>query len=120
VRRNGPGTSAGSRDEDSTMTITSPPPPPVIGSAPARPTDLSHFDEQLTADERAVRDRVRAWSDSAVIPVANDYWQRAQFAHELVPGYAALGIAGGQVQGYGCPGLTAVADGLVAAELARG
>ena len=102
------------------MTVISPPPPPVIGSPPALLTDLYRFDEQLTDAERAVRDRVRAWSDSAVIPVANDYWQRAQFAYELVPGYAALGIAGGQLQGYGCPGLTAVAEGLAAAELARG
>jgi glutaryl-CoA dehydrogenase len=102
------------------MTVISPPPPPVIGSPPALLTDLYRFDEQLTDAERAVRDRVRAWSDSAVIPVANDYWQRAQFAYELVPGYAALGIAGGQLHGYGCPGLTAVAEGLAAAELARG
>ncbi|MET0523109.1 MAG: acyl-CoA dehydrogenase family protein [Jiangellaceae bacterium] len=102
------------------MTVTSPPPPPVIGSPPARMTDLYRFDEQLTDAERDVRDRVRAWCDSAVIPVANDYWQRAEFPYELVPGYAALGIAGGQVQGHGCPGLSAVAEGLAAAELARG
>ncbi len=106
--------------KDTAITITSPPPAPVLGSPPAWLTDLYRFDEQLTDAERTVRDRVRAWSDSAVIPVANDYWQRAQFPFELVPGYARLGIAGGQLQGYGCPGLSAVAEGLAAAELARG
>jgi glutaryl-CoA dehydrogenase len=86
----------------------------------AGPADLYRLDEVLTDEERAVRDRVRAWCDKEVIPVANDYWQRAQFPFELVPGYAALGVAGGQLQGYGCPGLSAVAEGLVAAEFARG
>jgi glutaryl-CoA dehydrogenase len=101
------------------MTVTVPTPPPLTGP-PRGAHDLYLFDEQLSASERAVRDRVRAWTDSAVVPVANYYWERAQFAYELVPGYAALGIAGGQLQGYGCPGLTAVAEGLAAAELARG
>jgi glutaryl-CoA dehydrogenase len=102
------------------MTITSPPQPPVIGSPPARLRDLYLFDEQLTDAERAIRDRVRAWSDSAVIPVANGFWERAEFPFDLVPGYAGLQIAGGQLRGNGCPGMSAVAEGLAAAELARG
>lgn len=103
------------------MTVLAPTTPaPTDGTLPVRMTDLLHFDEQLNDDERDVRDRVRAWADSAVIPVANDFWERAQFPFELVPGYAALGIAGGQLHGYGCPGMTAVAEGLAAAELARG
>src|SRR4051812_50013974 len=32
---------------------------------------------------------------------------------------AELGIAGGTIEGYGCPGMSAVSAGLVAAELAR-
>ena len=86
----------------------------------ASPADLYQLDELLTGEELAVRDRVRAWCDQEVIPVANDYWQRAQFPFELVPGYAALGVVGGQLRGHGCPGLSAVAEGLTAAELARG
>jgi glutaryl-CoA dehydrogenase len=100
------------------MTLTTPPLPAV--ASPARRGDLYRFDEELTETERGVRDRVRAWSDGAVIPVANGYWERAEFPFALVPGYAGLQIAGGQLRGNGCPGLSAVAEGLAAAELARG
>ena len=39
---------------------------------------------------------------------------------ELLPAYAGLGVAGGAIQGYGCPGMSPVAEGLVVLELARG
>ncbi|PRY48516.1 glutaryl-CoA dehydrogenase [Geodermatophilus tzadiensis] len=81
--------------------------------------DFYALEELLTPEEVAVRDRVRKWCDTEVLPRINDYWERAEFPFELVPGFAELGIAGGTVQGYGSPGMSAVAAGLVAAELAR-
>lgn len=83
-------------------------------------TDFFSVDDLLTDDERAIRDRVRAFSDDEVLPVANSYWERAEFPFELVPAYAGLRVAGGTIQGYGCPGMSAVAEGMVALELARG
>lgn len=87
--------------------------------AMAQGTDFYHLDDLLSEEERAVRDRVRAWGDKEVIPLVNDYWSRAEFPAELIAGFADLGIAGGPISGYGCPGLSAVADGMVSAELAR-
>jgi len=78
------------------------------------------MDELFTDEERAIRDKVRAFSDREVIPIINDYWERAEFPFALIPKIAQLGIAGSSVQGYGCPGLSAVASGLIAMELARG
>jgi glutaryl-CoA dehydrogenase len=83
-------------------------------------TDYYLMDELLTDEERAIRDKVRAFSDQEVIPIINDYWERAEFPFELVPKLAKLGIAGGSIKGYGCPGISAVASGLVMIELARG
>lgn len=83
-------------------------------------TDFYLMDELLTEEERRIRDKVRAFCDTEVIPIINDYWERAEFPFELVPKIAALGIAGGSIQGYGCPGMSAVAAGLIALELARG
>ncbi|MGY1661913.1 acyl-CoA dehydrogenase family protein [Geodermatophilus sp. SYSU D00705] len=81
--------------------------------------DFYALEELLAPEEIELRDRVRAFCDREVTPRINDYWERAEFPFELVPGIAALGIAGGTIQGYGCPGMSAVSAGIVAAELAR-
>lgn len=83
-------------------------------------TDFYGTDDLLTDDERAVRDRVRSFVDDRLIPAAPGYWERAEFPHELVAPYAALRVAGGSIAGHGCPGMSALAEGLVTLELARG
>jgi glutaryl-CoA dehydrogenase len=83
-------------------------------------TDYYLVEELLTDEEREVRDKVRAFADREVIPIINDYWDKAQFPFELVPKIAELNIAGTTIQGYGCPGISHVAAGLVAVEMARG
>ncbi|MGY1857558.1 acyl-CoA dehydrogenase family protein [Modestobacter sp. SYSU DS0290] len=82
-------------------------------------TDFYVLEDLLEPAEIEVRDRVREFCAREVTPVINDYWERAEFPHSLLPGIAGLGIAGGTVQGYGSPGMSAVAAGLVAREWAR-
>jgi glutaryl-CoA dehydrogenase len=82
-------------------------------------TDLYLVDELLSESERDIRDRVRAFGEREVLPVANDYWERAEFPAELVRPLAELGVCGGVIRGYGCPGMSEVAAGLVNLELAR-
>ncbi|MEY2533187.1 MAG: glutaryl-CoA dehydrogenase, partial [bacterium] len=84
------------------------------------PTDLYLVDELLTDDEREIRDRLRAFCDREVVPIINDYWERAEFPFELVPKIAELRLAGGTIEGYDCPGMSAVAAGIVSMEWARG
>jgi glutaryl-CoA dehydrogenase len=83
-------------------------------------TDYYLIEELLTDEEREVRDKVRAFADREVIPIINDYWDKAQFPFELMPKIAELNIAGTTIQGYGCPGISHVAAGLLAVEMARG
>jgi glutaryl-CoA dehydrogenase len=85
----------------------------------ASPTDLYLTDELLTDEERRIRDLLRDFCDREVTPIINDYWERAEFPHELVPKIAGLGLAGGVIKGHGCPGMTATAAGLVSMEWAR-
>ena len=84
-----------------------------------RPPDFYLVDELLTDEERGIRDRLRAFCEAEVLPVINGYWERAEFPHELVPKIAELKLAGGTIEGYGCPGMSAVAAGLVSMEWAR-
>ncbi len=82
--------------------------------------DYYLLDELLTDEARAVRDRVRAFVDSDVLPVINDYWDRAEFPWALVPKLAGLGIVGSTIEGYGCPGLSRLAAGMATVEMSRG
>lgn len=81
--------------------------------------DFYRLDDLLTDEEREIRDRVRAFCDVEITPIINHYWERAEFPYELIPKLAELNIAGGTIQGYGCPGMSSVANGLAAMELAR-
>jgi glutaryl-CoA dehydrogenase len=63
-------------------------------ATPTRSPSADYYllDELLTDEARAVRDRVRAFVDTEVLPVINDYWDRAEFPFELVPKIAKFGI----------------------------
>jgi len=83
------------------------------------PLDLYVLDELLSDDERELRNRVREFCDREIVPIINSYWERAEFPFELIPKMGELGLAGGTIKGYGCPGLSSLAFGLLAAELSR-
>ncbi|WP_291049646.1 acyl-CoA dehydrogenase family protein [Herbiconiux sp.] len=76
--------------------------------------------DYLSDEDLALVARVRAFVDTEVTPVINEYWEKADFPYHLLPKLAELGIVGTAVQGYGAPGLTRLQTGLVAMELSRG
>ena len=83
-------------------------------------SDFYDLEALLDDDDRALLYRVRAFMDDEVEPVINEWWTRGKFPMDLVPGLAALGIAGTQYSGYGCPGRSPLTDGMIAMELSRG
>lgn len=89
----------------------------MIPRAPS--PDFYLADGLLSDDERAVRDRVRAFAESRVRPGAADAWEAARFRTELVQPLGEIAIVGGTVGAYGCPSLSSVAYGLATQELAR-
>lgn len=93
----------------------------IIDEASALPrVDFYALDDLLAPREREVRDKVRDFVNREVIPIVGPYWERGEFPYDLLPKIKDLGIAGGAIRGYDCPGLSPVADGLVATELSRG
>src|SRR5690554_3328319 len=88
--------------------------------SPSDPTDLLDLDSLLTAEERGVRDSVRAYVDDRIKPNIARWYENAVFPVELVPELARLGLLGMNLEGYGCPGRTSVEYGLAALELEAG
>ena len=82
-------------------------------------SDFLGFELLLDDEGRELLGKVRQFMVADVEPVINEYWTRAEFPHELLPGLAALGIAGLQYDGPGCPARGALLDGMVAMEVAR-
>lgn len=83
-------------------------------------TDYYLLERMLSEEEREIRDRIRDFVDREVIPTINEYWERAEFPFEMVPKLAELNIAGTTIEGYGCPGMSRLAAGMVALEMSRG
>jgi len=84
------------------------------------PPDFFDIEDELTEDERMVRDSVRSWVTERVMPIIGDCYLSGTFPKELIPEMAELGLLGASIDGYGCPGLGPVAYGLMLQELERG
>jgi glutaryl-CoA dehydrogenase len=83
--------------------------------------DYYEMDDLLSEEERAVRDMVRDWVDSELIPIIEHHYVEHTFPTELIPQMAGLGFLGANLpEEYGCAGLNNVAYGLIMQELERG
>ena len=89
-----------------------------LGNALA--TDYFLVREQLSDEQWDHFMRTRRFVDREVLPVINDFWERAKLPWELMTRLAQLGLVGDDIEGYGCPGMTPLASGLVNMELHRG
>jgi glutaryl-CoA dehydrogenase len=89
------------------------------GLALSLSTDYFFLREQLTEDQLAVLRRVRAFVEDEVLPVINDYWERAELPLPLLRRMGELGIVGEEIVGYGCPGMDPISCGLATMELSR-
>ena len=86
----------------------------------SRGTDFFRIADQLTPEERDYWSRTRHFVDDEVLPVINDHWERAEFPRDLVEKLGSVGIVGDGIEGYGCPPMSPIANGLVHLELNRG
>ena len=83
-------------------------------------SDYLSLDSLFTADELALRDRVRAFVDERIRPNISEWFEAAHFPQELVKEMGDLGLLGMHLKGYGCAGRSAVEYGLAAMELEAG
>jgi glutaryl-CoA dehydrogenase len=88
-------------------------------SQPRVDGDFYRITAALTKEESAILARVRAFMETEVAPIINDYWSRAKFPFELVAKLRELGIGGTSYEGFGCAGGSNVLNGLICMELSR-
>ncbi|MEO8850147.1 MAG: acyl-CoA dehydrogenase family protein [Allobranchiibius sp.] len=91
----------------------------TLGLEDSPGSDFLGFELLLADEDRELLNNVRSFMTREVEPIINDYWTRAAFPHELIPGLAKLGIAGLAYDGPGCPNRGALVDGMIAMELGR-
>jgi glutaryl-CoA dehydrogenase len=82
--------------------------------------DYLGLDGLFSAEELALRDRVRAFVDERIKPNIAQWYETATFPRELPKEMGALGLLGMHLKGYGCGGRSAVEYGLAALELEAG
>jgi len=96
-------------------------PNPATAAIPTEsPLDYLRLDDELTDDEKLVRDSVGRFVDERVLPIIGDCFEHSRFPKELIPAIAELGVLGSSLDGYGCAGLNAVSYGLICRETERG
>jgi glutaryl-CoA dehydrogenase len=86
---------------------------------PAPNSDFYQLADLLTAEEKAIVKKVRAYMETKVAPIINKYWSDDAFPFELLPSFKELGLGGLGFEGYGCAGGTQKLLGFVAMELSR-
>ena len=84
------------------------------------PLDLYNISEQLSDEERMIRDSVARFVDERALPLIPECFDAGRFPRELIPEIADLGLLGSSLEGYGCAGLNSVSYGLICQELERG
>ncbi|WP_427006512.1 acyl-CoA dehydrogenase family protein [Pseudarthrobacter sp. H2] len=83
-------------------------------------SDVLAIDSLLSAEELAVREKVRDFTNQRIRPGIAGWYDAGVFPLELAPELGELGVLGMALEGYGCPGRSAVEYGLAAMELEAG
>jgi glutaryl-CoA dehydrogenase len=83
-------------------------------------TDYFQVREQFTDEQWERFMTTRRFVDEEVLPAINEYWEVAELPWPLMRRLADLGLYGEDIAGYGCPGMSPLARGLVNMELHRG
>lgn len=82
------------------------------------PLDLTSFSALLTDEERMLQEAMADFSAKTLRPQVQDWFENATLpAKELGPQFGQLGALGMHLEGYDCPGTSAVAYGLACMEI---
>jgi len=83
------------------------------------PYDPIGIDDELSTEQKAIRDSIRSLLRDEVRPHVADWYERGEFprVRELARELGKLGVLGMHLEGYGCAGMSAVDYGIACEEL---
>ena len=81
--------------------------------------DIFKFDDQLSEEERMIRDNVKEYCQKSLMPRIIESNRNEIFHPEIMREMGDLGILGATIKGYGCAGINYVAYGLITREIER-
>ncbi|MGN6867290.1 MAG: acyl-CoA dehydrogenase family protein [Solirubrobacteraceae bacterium] len=93
---------------------------PVTDEPTPAALDYLDLDGLFSTGELELRDRVRAFVDARIRPNIDPWYEAGQFPQELAGELGELGVLGMHLEGFGCPGRSAVEYGLAMLELEAG
>ena len=77
------------------------------------------LEQQLTEQQRMVRDSARQYAQEKLLPRVRDAFRNEQTDLAIFREMGALGLLGSTINGYGCPGVDYTSYGLIAREVER-
>lgn len=77
------------------------------------------LEEQLTGEQRMVRDTARQYAQDKLLPQVRESFRSEQTNVKIFREMGELGLLGATIDGYGCPGVDYVSYGLIAREVER-
>ena len=80
-------------------------------------TDLLRIDDELSEEERLVRDTVRQFAADRIMPHIADWFEAGTLPRETCPETRQARPAGHAPEGYGCAGMGAIAYGVACREM---
>jgi glutaryl-CoA dehydrogenase len=81
--------------------------------------DALRLDDQLSEDERAIRDAAHSYCQDRLMPRVLEANRHEHFHREIMNEMGEMGFLGATLDGYGCAGVNYVSYGLIAREVER-
>ena len=77
------------------------------------------FENQLTMDEKMIRDVASDYSQQFLLPVVKKSFRNENFDKDLMKEMGKLGLLGSTIKDYGCSGVNYISYGLIMREIER-
>lgn len=81
--------------------------------------DFYELSDKLTDEQRVIQLQLRNLMEEEIKPLVNEHWLHDEFPFEIIDKFKKLNLCGVTFEGYGCPNLPFLMEGVIAMEMAR-